>query len=133
MSNENVVFIVLDHFVIEIGICVYLKEKTDHDSGFLRIAWEKNIYEIPALLSLSIISCLYFQVVNFLLRGWIQSLESDGSLMLPLLDGESSNHGVCKDLEFMREGSRRSVRVQFYGSKFSVWNWLKSQVKALFI
>ncbi|XP_047955490.1 pheophytinase, chloroplastic-like [Salvia hispanica] len=73
------------------------------------------------------------EVVNFLLRGWIRNLESDGSAMLPLLDGESSEHGVCKDLEFTREGSRRSVRVQFYGSKLSVWNWLNYQLKALFI
>ncbi|XP_057797973.1 pheophytinase, chloroplastic [Salvia miltiorrhiza] len=73
------------------------------------------------------------EVVNFLLRGWIQNLESGGSVVLPLLEGEGSEHFVRKDLEFTRKGSERMVRVQFYGSKFSVWNWLNSQLKALFI
>ncbi|KAI3448842.1 hypothetical protein Pfo_005507 [Paulownia fortunei] len=70
------------------------------------------------------------EVVNFLMRGWIQTLESDGSVMLPLLDGpESADYDVTKDLEFTREGSRKSVRVQFHGSKFSIWNWLSSHFK----
>lgn len=67
------------------------------------------------------------EVVNFLLRGWIQSLESEGSVMVPLVDGE------VKGLEFRREGSTKLVRVQFYGSNFSVWSWLNSQFKSLFI
>lgn len=47
--------------------------------------------------------------------------------MVPLVDGE------VKGLEFRREGSTKLVRVQFYGSNFSVWSWLNSQFKSLFI
>ncbi|KAH6765865.1 pheophytinase [Perilla frutescens var. hirtella] len=67
------------------------------------------------------------EVVNFLLRGWVEKLESDGSVILPLVDGES------RVLEYTRDGCRRSVRVQFHGSNFSVWSWLYSQVKPIFI
>ncbi|KAL0349376.1 UNVERIFIED_CONTAM: Pheophytinase, chloroplastic [Sesamum angustifolium] len=73
------------------------------------------------------------EVVNFLLRGWIQNLESNGSIMLPLLDGpENADFNVTKDLEFTREGSRKSVRVRFYGNKLSVWSWLSSHFKPIF-
>ncbi|KAK6163008.1 hypothetical protein DH2020_002849 [Rehmannia glutinosa] len=73
------------------------------------------------------------EVVNFLLRGWIKNLESDGSVVLPLLDDpKNADYGVTKDLEFSRQGSIKSVRVHFHGSKFSVWNWLSSQFKPLF-
>ncbi|KAL0413665.1 UNVERIFIED_CONTAM: Pheophytinase, chloroplastic [Sesamum radiatum] len=73
------------------------------------------------------------EVVNFLLRGWIQNLESNGSIMLPLLDGpENVDCNVTKDLEFTREGSRKSVRVRFYGNKLSVWSWLSSHYRPIF-
>ncbi|CAA0827242.1 Pheophytinase- chloroplastic [Striga hermonthica] len=73
------------------------------------------------------------EVVNFLLRGWIRNLESSGSIALPLLDGpESVDFVVTKDMEFSRKGSRKSVRVQYRGSKFSVWNRLTSHFKPLF-
>ncbi|PIN11073.1 putative hydrolase/acyltransferase (alpha/beta hydrolase superfamily) [Handroanthus impetiginosus] len=73
------------------------------------------------------------EVVNFLLRGWIQNLESNGSSTLPLLDGpESVDYDTTKDLEFIREGSRKLVRVHFHGSKFSIWNWLSSNFIPLF-
>ncbi|KAK6140408.1 hypothetical protein DH2020_025850 [Rehmannia glutinosa] len=72
------------------------------------------------------------EVVNFLLRGWIKNLESNGSVVLPLLDDpKNADYGVTKDLEFSRQGSIKSVRVHFHGSKFSVWNWLSSQFKPL--
>ncbi|KAL3622567.1 hypothetical protein CASFOL_033978 [Castilleja foliolosa] len=73
------------------------------------------------------------EVVNFVLRGWIKNLESNGSFELPLLDDhESADYGVTKDLEFTRQGgSKKLVRVQFHGSKFSAWNWLSSQFKPL--
>lgn len=72
--------------------------------------------------------------MNFLLRGWIQNLESDGSVMLHLLDDcqGSANYDVTKDLEFTREGSKRSATVQFHVLKFSIWNWLNSRFKPLF-
>ncbi|GFP92421.1 pheophytinase chloroplastic [Phtheirospermum japonicum] len=74
------------------------------------------------------------EVVNFVLRGWIKNLESDGSFALPLLDDpKNADYGVTKNLEFSRlGGSKKSVRVKFHGSKFSVWNWLTSQFKPLF-
>lgn len=72
------------------------------------------------------------QVVNFLLRGWIKSVESDGSVVLPLLDdNENTDEEVTKDLEFSRKGSRKSVRVQYHGYNFSFWKWLRSQFKPL--
>ncbi|KAI3445082.1 hypothetical protein Pfo_001747 [Paulownia fortunei] len=73
------------------------------------------------------------EVVNFLLRGWIKNVESDGSALLPLLDDpENAYYEVTKDLEFSREGCRKSVRVKFHGSNLSVCNWLSSQFKPLF-
>lgn len=71
------------------------------------------------------------QVVNFLLRGWIKNLESKGSIALPLLE-EPDNvlNGIFRELEFVREGSRRSVQVQFFGSKISVWNLIGSLPKS---
>lgn len=70
------------------------------------------------------------EVVNYLLRGWIKNLETDGSVALPLLDDpEFVALNVARDLEFIREGSKRSVRVQFFGSKFSLWNLISSYIK----
>lgn len=64
---------------------------------------------------------LVIQVVNYLLRGWIKNLESEGSVALPLLDDpESMLVGIAKDLEFIREGTKRSVRVRFFGSEVSL-------------
>lgn len=69
--------------------------------------------------------------MNYLLRGWIKNLETDGSVALPLLDDpEFVEHNVARDLEFIREGSKRSVRVQFFGSKFSLWNLISSYIKS---
>ncbi|KAL6326894.1 hypothetical protein AAG906_012170 [Vitis piasezkii] len=62
------------------------------------------------------------EVVNYLLRGWIGNLESK----------ENIQYGTTKDLEFVREGSKKSVRVHFYGSRFSLWNRIRSYVKSRF-
>ncbi|PIA48353.1 hypothetical protein AQUCO_01400751v1 [Aquilegia coerulea] len=71
------------------------------------------------------------EVVNYLLRGWIKTLESQGSVALPLLDDpEFVQYGVSRDLEFVRDGSRRSVEVRFFGSKFSIWNQLSSFIRS---
>ncbi|CAK9147515.1 unnamed protein product [Ilex paraguariensis] len=73
------------------------------------------------------------EVVNFLLSGWIRHLESQGSAALPLLDDpESARRDIAKDVEFVREGSKKSVRVQFYGSSFSLWNQINSYIKSWF-
>lgn len=73
------------------------------------------------------------QVVNYLLRGWIKNLESHGSNTLPLLDDpESVQYDITKDLEFVRDGSARSVSVRFFGSKFSLWNQISSLFKSRF-
>ncbi|KAK1553455.1 hypothetical protein Q3G72_035477, partial [Acer saccharum] len=73
------------------------------------------------------------EVVNYLLRGWIQNLESKGSVALPLLDDtESIQYSIARDVEFVREGSKKSVSVTFYGSKFSLWNNIGSYIKSRF-
>ena len=72
------------------------------------------------------------QVVNYLLRGWIKSLESNSSVTLPLLndaEAQAKKYDLTKDVEFVREGSEKLVRVRFFGSQFSLWKLLKSQIK----
>ncbi|CAN1822885.1 Pheophytinase, chloroplastic [Linum perenne] len=77
------------------------------------------------------------EVVNYLLRGWIKNLESNGSFPLPLLDddddgnGQSVENSTAKSLEFGREeGSKKSVLVRFVGSDLTFWEHLRfSQFK----
>ncbi|XP_073041656.1 pheophytinase, chloroplastic-like [Primulina eburnea] len=72
------------------------------------------------------------EVVNYLLRGWIKNVESKGSAVLPLLDDlESAGYSnVSKDLEFSRDGSKKSVRVKFRGNTtFSFREWLNFHFK----
>lgn len=60
--------------------------------------------------------------MNYLLRGWFGHLESQGSRALPLLDDfDAREPEVLKDLEFVKEGFRKSVQVRLIGSKVSVW------------
>ncbi|KAH1073585.1 hypothetical protein J1N35_025913 [Gossypium stocksii] len=69
------------------------------------------------------------EVVNYLLRGWIKSLESQGVAALPMLDdmqSENIHSSIAKDLEFARQGSNKSVIVRFMGSSFSLWNRMES-------
>ncbi|XP_068663377.1 pheophytinase, chloroplastic [Aristolochia californica] len=71
------------------------------------------------------------EVVNFLLRGWIRNLETEGSVALPLLDDpESVDNGFSRDLEFVRDGSRKSVRVRFFGNKYSILDQMLSFTKS---
>lgn len=71
------------------------------------------------------------EVINFLLRGWIENLESDGSIALPFIEEpEYEELGVSRELEYEREGMRKSVQVQLFGSKFSLWNQMSSFVKS---
>ncbi|XP_074308396.1 pheophytinase, chloroplastic [Silene latifolia] len=71
------------------------------------------------------------EVINYLLRGWIGNLESKGSATLPLVDDtEGIGYDFTKDVEFMKEESKKSVRVRFFGSKFSLWNLIWSQIKS---
>ncbi|XP_077210715.1 pheophytinase [Tasmannia lanceolata] len=71
------------------------------------------------------------EVVDYLLRGWIRHLDSQGSASLPLLDDpESVHYDISRDLEFFKEGLRKSVRVRFFGSNSSVWNRLGSYIKS---
>ncbi|KAK8650461.1 hypothetical protein V6N13_140100 [Hibiscus sabdariffa] len=70
------------------------------------------------------------EVVNYLVRGWIENLESKGAVALPLLEDMemgSIQNSTSKDLEFVREGSKKSVMLWFLGSKFSLWNLEKSR------
>ncbi|KAK4253768.1 hypothetical protein QN277_010403 [Acacia crassicarpa] len=69
------------------------------------------------------------EVINFLLRGWIKNLESQGSYSLPLLDdSNSTNFTIAKELEFMREGSKKSVMVKYVAgnSSFTLWDRIRS-------
>eukprot|EP00262_Sarcandra_glabra_P000435 TRINITY_DN10517_c0_g1_i1.p1 TRINITY_DN10517_c0_g1~~TRINITY_DN10517_c0_g1_i1.p1 ORF type:complete len:531 (+),score=88.62 TRINITY_DN10517_c0_g1_i1:251-1843(+) len=71
------------------------------------------------------------EVVNYLLRGWIQNLETQGSVALPLLeDLETVQNGISKDVEFSRDGSPKLVRVRFFESNFSAWNQIMSFFKS---
>lgn len=71
------------------------------------------------------------EVVNYLLRGWIKNLESEGKVALPLLDApENLLHGIARDLEFMREGTRKSVRLHYFGSKFSLLKQISSFIQS---
>ncbi|XP_021281496.1 pheophytinase, chloroplastic [Herrania umbratica] len=73
------------------------------------------------------------EVVNYLLRGWIKNQESQGSVALPLLDEmENIQNSITKNLEFVREGSSKSVIVRFFGSRFSLWNRIESYFKSRF-
>ncbi|XP_066323167.1 pheophytinase, chloroplastic-like [Miscanthus floridulus] len=67
------------------------------------------------------------EVINYLLRGWLKNLESEGSIDLPFLEEPSyAEHGVSRELEFVREGSRKSVSVRLYGTKISLWSQISS-------
>ncbi|KHN11716.1 hypothetical protein glysoja_006169 [Glycine soja] len=69
------------------------------------------------------------EVINFLLRGWIRNLESEGSISLPLLEGlDSLKQANARELEFIREGSTKSVMVRFYESTFSLWDRIRSYI-----
>ncbi|XP_078436256.1 pheophytinase [Wolffia australiana] len=71
------------------------------------------------------------EVVNYLLRGWIKNLESDGRVALPLVEGiEDIEQGLSKELEFIKDGSRKSVKVNVRGSKLSLWKPIRSFVKS---
>ncbi|CAH9118318.1 unnamed protein product [Cuscuta europaea] len=73
------------------------------------------------------------EVVNFLLKGWIRSLESKGSVALPLLDNtECAAFDTSKEVEFIRGGHKKAVNVQFYGSTASPWERFRSYVDSLF-
>ncbi|KAL5129631.1 Pheophytinase, chloroplastic [Glycine soja] len=73
------------------------------------------------------------EVINFLLRGWIRNLESEGSISLPLLDGlDNLKQANARELEFMKEGSKKSVMVRFFDSKFSLWDRIRSYINPRF-
>lgn len=63
------------------------------------------------------------EVVNFLLRGWIKSLESKDPIPLPLLEEPQLNEFFSRELVYVREeGFHKSVRVRFFGSNVSLWD-----------
>lgn len=71
--------------------------------------------------------------MNYLLRGWIRNVESQGLVALPLLDAqESMQINIARDLEFIRDGSKKSVKVRFFGSKFSLWDKISSYISSQF-
>lgn len=70
------------------------------------------------------------EVINFLLRGWIRNLESDGSLSLPLLEEiDTINQTIERELEFPRKSSKKSVKVRYFASSVSLWDRIRSYLK----
>jgi pimeloyl-ACP methyl ester carboxylesterase len=70
------------------------------------------------------------EVINFLLRGWIRNLESEGSISLPLLeDINTLNNTVERELEFPRKSSKKSVKVKYFASSISLWDRIRSFIK----
>ncbi|CAN1190505.1 Pheophytinase, chloroplastic [Linum perenne] len=66
------------------------------------------------------------EVVNYILRGWIKNLESNGSFDLPLLDyGQSVETDAAKSFEFARGGTKKSVDVRLVGSGLSFWEQMR--------
>lgn len=73
------------------------------------------------------------EVVNFLLRGWIRSVESEGSIPLPLLDDPNLvQPDQWREMEFMKMGRRRSVQARVVESASSFWYHLLSVIQSLF-
>ncbi|XP_031374295.1 pheophytinase, chloroplastic isoform X2 [Punica granatum] len=71
------------------------------------------------------------EVVNYLLRGWIKSLEAEGSISLPLLDDvEAPQNSIIRDLEFVREGAKKSLKVRVVESKSELWNRISSFIES---
>ncbi|CAM0910603.1 unnamed protein product [Alopecurus aequalis] len=67
------------------------------------------------------------EVINYLLRGWLKNVESEGLVDLPFLDDPSyEEHGVSRELEFVRTGSKKSVSVRLFGSEISLWSQIRS-------
>uniref|UniRef100_A0A0C9S9C3 TSA: Wollemia nobilis Ref_Wollemi_Transcript_1363_2663 transcribed RNA sequence n=1 Tax=Wollemia nobilis TaxID=56998 RepID=A0A0C9S9C3_9CONI len=67
------------------------------------------------------------EVVNFLLRGWIKSIESEGSMALPLHeDPNLLQSEFWRKIEFERRGSKKSVRTCVVTMKRSFWHNLLS-------
>lgn len=70
------------------------------------------------------------EVINYLLRGWLKNVESEGLIDLPFLDDSSDEeHGVSRELEFVRTGSTKSVSVRLFGSRNSLWSQISSFLK----
>jgi hypothetical protein len=57
-------------------------------------------------------------------------VESKGLVDLPFLDDPSyEEHGVSRELEFVRTGSTKSVSVRLFGSRNSLWSQIGSFLK----
>uniref|UniRef100_A0A0D9VM02 AB hydrolase-1 domain-containing protein n=1 Tax=Leersia perrieri TaxID=77586 RepID=A0A0D9VM02_9ORYZ len=70
------------------------------------------------------------EVINYLLRGWLKNVESEDSIEIPFLeDPNYAEDGVSRELEFVREGSKKSVRVRLFGSKISLWGQVSTFLK----
>lgn len=75
---------------------------------------------------------LLSQIINYLLRGWIKNLESDGTSGLPLLDNDlNSESTVDRKVEFIRDGVKKSVTVKYIDSNFSMLKWLTSFIRSV--
>ncbi|CAM8969768.1 unnamed protein product [Rhodiola kirilowii] len=72
------------------------------------------------------------EIINYLLRGWIKNLESEGMTGLPLLDENlSSQQPVDKKVEFIRDGSKKLVTVRYIETNFLPFRWLTSFIRSL--
>ncbi|KAL1201340.1 Pheophytinase [Cardamine amara subsp. amara] len=76
------------------------------------------------------------EVVNYLMRGWIKHLESDGSEALPLLDEAEEDweqSRIGREIEFPRDGWKKAVNLWFYGPKYSFWSGVGEAFRSTFI
>ncbi|EPS73530.1 hypothetical protein M569_01227 [Genlisea aurea] len=67
------------------------------------------------------------EVVNHVVHGWIQSVESNGSVGLPFF-AAAGDGGTTKRVEFSRKGVKKLVEVRFNNT---IWNWVKSRFDSL--
>ncbi|XP_057457488.1 pheophytinase, chloroplastic isoform X1 [Lotus japonicus] len=72
------------------------------------------------------------EVINFLLRGWIRNVESQGAVSLPLLEDLDSMKSpiIDRELEFPREGSKKSVAIRYFVSSVSLMDRIRSYIKS---
>lgn len=73
--------------------------------------------------------------MNFLMRGWIKHLESDGFEALPLLDEAEEDwkqFSIGREIEFPREDRKKAVNLWFYGSKYSFWSGVGEVFRSTF-
>ncbi|XP_047338017.1 pheophytinase, chloroplastic-like [Impatiens glandulifera] len=120
-----------------IPICLVYGKEDPWVNPFWGIQVKKQLQEAPYYEISPAGHCPHDEVpevVNYLLRGWIKSVESRFCVKFPLLEeAQNDEYGVAREMEFVREGSRKSVRVQFVGGNdISLWRRISSYIYSKF-